>query len=285
MRMRLGSTASLFCLLGTVALGASGCLPQGAIPTSTRVQATASPAMTAPPTTEPRSTATPGTRALPAEAIMILSPGPGSKITSPIQLTGEADPTFEQTLAVRLLSMDGTTMTSLSTTIQADAGQRGRFAVQVPVDVPGPQQAMLQVFATSPRDGGVTHLASEIVTLLPDGSSGAQTQPASPQPERIMIDQPGPGQKLTGGTVHLSGFALASFEQTLVVELYDGAGQQLASRPVIVSAPDMGVPGPFQTDLAYPAAASGPGRVVVRDISPANGADVHLASVEVSLSP
>lgn len=285
MRATFRSTTSLLCLLGTIALAASGCRPQAAIATASPVQATASPPTVAPTASGARATGAPAERVLPREAITILSPGPGSKVASPVQLSGEADPTFEQTLAVRVVSMDGTTMTSLSTTIRADAGQRGPFAVQIPVDVPQPQQAMLQVYAASPRDGGFTHLASVIVTLLPQGAPGEQIRPASAQPERIVIDQPGPGQSLTGGKVHIAGFALASFEQTLVVELYDGEGRRLASQPVIISAPDMGVPGPFQTDLAYPATASGPGRVVVRDISPANGADVHLASVEASLSP
>ncbi len=37
--------------------------------------------------------------------------------------------------------------------------------------------------------------------------------------------------------------------------------------------------------LAYTLAAAGPGRIIVHDISPAFGGDVHLSSVEVQLQP
>ncbi|HLC04664.1 MAG TPA: hypothetical protein VJK02_16640 [Anaerolineales bacterium] len=62
-------------------------------------------------------------------------------------------------------------------------------------------------------------------------------------------------------------------------------GNVVASQAVIVNAPDLGQPGPYTADLPYGVAASGPGRVVVRDVSPAFGGDVHPASVEVDLKP
>jgi hypothetical protein len=85
--------------------------------------------------------------------------------------------------------------------------------------------------------------------------------------------------------LHVQGIALASFEQTLLIELHDADGNVVASQSVIVNAPDLGEPGPFSADIPYSVSAPGPGRVVVRDLSPAFGGDVHLASVEVDLTP
>jgi hypothetical protein len=65
----------------------------------------------------------------------------------------------------------------------------------------------------------------------------------------------------------------------------DENGNVAGQQPTIVSAPDIGVPGPFSVEIAYQVTASGPGRIVVRDPSPAFGGDVHLSSVEVSLEP
>ncbi len=62
-------------------------------------------------------------------------------------------------------------------------------------------------------------------------------------------------------------------------------GNQLAEEPVIVNAPDLGQPGPFEADLSYMLDQPGTGRVVVRDVSPAFGGDTHLASVDVRLQP
>jgi hypothetical protein len=217
------------------------------------------------------------------EAILIRSPGAGSHLTTPIQLRGQADPTAEQTLGVKLLAADGSELASLTTTIQADVGQRGSFDVEIPFTVSQPRQAFIQVFATSPRDGGVIHLASVGVQLAPDGAP--DVRPAEAHPEQIAIRQPQAGETIAGGVLHVEGFGVAGFEGTLVIDLYDAGGDKLAEQPVIVAAPDMGQPGSFDADLSYNLTRPGPGRLVVRDVSPAFGGDVHLASVEVTLKP
>jgi hypothetical protein len=231
----------------------------------------------------PQAGTTPASGGRPAEAILILQPGPGSHLTSPIHIEGLADPTFEQTLAVRLVLADGTEVASLPATITAEIGQKGPFKAELVFNVPGGGNAFLQVYSQSARDGGVTHLASVGVTLISDGP--ATVVPVMPHPEDIAIVQPHPAQTVSGGSLHVEGIALASFEQTLLIELYDADGNLVASQPVIVTAPDLGQPGPFVADIAYAVATSGPGRVVVRDVSPAFGGDVHLASVEVDLNP
>ncbi len=220
----------------------------------------------------------------PEEAILIREPGPGSRIVNGVlRVAGEADPTFEQNLVIRLLLVDGTELALLPTTIQADIGARGSFAVEVPFAVSGEQQAFVQVYATSARDGGVTHLSSVGLTLADSGDE--QIVLVEAHPERIQISQPALGDTISGGMVTVAGTALASFEQTLVVEVLDEAGEVLNSQPIIVAAPDLGQPGPFSLELAYEVATAMPGRIVVRDPSPAFGGDVHLASVEVRLEP
>jgi hypothetical protein len=83
----------------------------------------------------------------------------------------------------------------------------------------------------------------------------------------------------------VEGIALASFEQTLVVEVPDSEGNVVGSQPIIVQAQDWGEPGPHSADVPYQVEAAGPGRIVVRDPSVAFVGDVHLASVEVMLEP
>lgn len=257
-----------------------------------------SPATLSPSTTEAAepvatptlaASATPGPTAAveepvrPDEAIQILEPGPGSRLTTPIRVAGVADPTFEQALVVRLVLADGTEVALVPAQISAEIGQRGPFAVDVPFTISGEEQAFIQVYATSARDGGVTHLNAVGVTITDAGV--AEIVPATPQPERIAIFQPAPGATVSGGMVHIEGFGLAGFEQTLVVEVQNEAGEVVSSQPIMVEAPDLGQPGPFQADVPYMVTAAGAGRVVVRDPSPAFGGDVHVSSVEVNLEP
>lgn len=232
-------------------------------------------------TTPAETTPDPGTAEPGEEAILILEPGNGSRVTSPVRVAGIADPTFEQALVVRLVLDDGSELTLEPAQIDAELGQRGPFEVEVPFSVSGERQAFIQVYATSARDGGVTHLAAVGVTITDAGPE--EIVPATPHPERIAIFEPQNTATLSGNVVHVEGFALASFEQTLVVEVLDTAGNVIASEPIIVQAPDLGQPGPFSADVPYTVAETGPGRIVVRDPSPAFGGDTHLASVEVTL--
>lgn len=276
------SLTVLCCLIFVTA----GCAPRAetAVPVTSPPPATATQVATAVPTTLSNPDQ-PQAVEQPAEAIQITQPGPGSQIAnSPLHVTGVADPTFEQTLVVRLLLDDGTVLAESPTIIQADVGQRGLFAVDIPFSAADTaRQAFVQVYAASARDGGITHLSSVGVTLANGGADQITT--LEPHPERIQISQPALGEAISGGTVMVAGVALASFEQTLVVELLDEAGLVLASQPVTVQAPDVGQPGPFSVELAYQTASSGNGRLVIRDISPAFGGDVHLSSVEVMIAP
>lgn len=246
---------------------------------------TATPAAPNTPTVEPTLpvTSVQPTPELPEESILILEPGPGSRLTSPARVAGVSDPTFEQSLAVRMVLDDGTELVVVPVQIQADIGQRGNFEVEVPFDIGEERQAFIQVYAASARDGGITHLAAVGVRIAPAGPQDIVTR--TPHPEQIVIFQPAPGETVSGGVAHVEGFGLASFEQNLIVEVLDQDGQVIGSQPVTVQAPDLGIPGPFSADLPYTLAASGAGRIVVRDPSPAFAGDTHLSSVEITLEP
>ena len=219
----------------------------------------------------------------PDDAILILEPGPGSHLISPLHIAGMADSTFEQNLVIRVVLDDGTELALTPTTIQSELGQRGPFAVDIPFTITGERQAFIQVYATSARDGGITHLSSVGVTLTE--TDPVDIRPVTDTSERINIYTPSLGSTVSGGVAHVEGFALASFEQHLLVEVLDVDGNLIGFSPVIVTAPDLGIPGPFVVDVPYTLGEAAPGRIVVRDPSPAFDGDVHLASIEVQLEP
>ena len=182
-------------------------------PTDTELPPAPATNTTAPPTATVGSPVPP---ARPDEAIMVLSPGPGSVVTSPVTVSGIADPTFEQTLVVRIFTIDGAELALTPTIIQADLGIRGPFSVDVPFAVGADTNGFIQVFVESARDGGITHL--ETVSVILSAAGPANIVPAPAYPEQIHIQAPTLGQVVSGGTVRVRGFALASFEQTLVID-------------------------------------------------------------------
>lgn len=260
-----------------------------------RPTATGAPSLLPRPTTRPAATATsaPFDKAqdepfgdaqdAPQEAILILEPGPGSQLTSPMRVAGIADPTFEQALGVRLVLADGTLLAEQGVIIEAELGQRGPFEGQIEFEVGGERNALVQVFSDGARDGRITHLSSVGVVLSEKGLPSVTAGEA--HPERIVIEQPQAGDAVSGGTVHVQGVGWASFEGTLVVRVLDEAGAEVGSKPLIVDAPEMGMPGIFNVDVPYTVDGAGPGRVMVVDPLPAFDGLGHVASVEVQLEP
>jgi hypothetical protein len=256
--------------------------PTAQTPEAAETPASPTPTAETAPTPYPAPGETPPAEAY-EEAIYIREPGPGSVVTSPVRIAGTADPAFEQTLVVRILTAEGEEIALQPTTIQAEIGQRGPYEIQVSFDIPFEQQGFIQVYRESPRDGQIEHLHSVGVTLSPTGPAAIRTM--EPHQERIILFSPANRAVVQGGTVHVEGFALASFEQHLLIELQDENGEVIGSSPVTVQAPDLGQPGPFRVDLSYRTNREGPGRLVVRDPSAAFQGDVHVSSVAVEIRP
>jgi hypothetical protein len=225
---------------------------------------------------------------LPEEAILILTPGSGSRLVGEVHVEGIADSTFEQNLVIQVVALgegQPEVIAQQPATIQVELGQRGPFAADIIFNLEGDveQPGEVRVSSSSPRDGGLTHLASAQVTLAASGLPELRT--ADPHDELIVITAPSAGDTVGGGAVRVEGVGLASFEQTLLVELYDVDGHSISRAGVTVAAPDYGNWGPFYADLLYSVTAPGPARIVVSDLSPAFGQTLHLASVEVRLEP
>jgi len=112
------------------------------------------------------------------EAILITSPKPGEVISSPVQVVGISDPTFEQHLAIQVVGGEGSPIGYGAAVIAADWGQRGPFEAQVAFTLPASEEpGRIIVFADSPRDGGLVHLSSVEVTLAPTSESPAAETP------------------------------------------------------------------------------------------------------------
>ena len=268
---KLAATATLHVVLSTQA------------PTAGPV---ASP--TSPPTVVPGSPHVP-------EVILILNPGNSSSVTSPVRVTGEADPTFEQNLVVQISDANGKVIATKPATIQGLGAVRGPFDVQVPFAVAAAGPGRISVFSTSARDGGLVHLASVEVTLLNGGAAAATTGPI--HNETYIILQPAPRASVSGGRLHVTGFSDYVFEGQLSLALCGQGGSgtpepicgtadnMLASGTATITAPDVGQPGPFAGDLTYHVSATVQARLVVFSRSARDGGLVHLTTVVVQLAP
>jgi hypothetical protein len=271
-------------------------------PAATRALATATkPASTATPQGGAGATKLPPTATIAAgfpqlpEAILIAAPGLTSAIVSPVSVSGQADPTFEQNLVAKVSGEDGLLISSKPTTIQAEAGKRGAFSLSLAFKVTKEQAGRVAVYSLSPKDGGLIHFSSVEVTLKLNGT--ASIQPGQQKNEVLLITQPAAAASASGGKLHVEGWSGPVFENQVVVILCGegGSGKAdpfcgtvdniLARVPVTIQAPDVGQPGPFSVDLIYKVSKAVSGRVAVYYTSPRDGYLLHLASVPVQLKP
>lgn len=230
------------------------------------------------------------------EAIFLAEPGTNSMVTSPVHIRGAASPTFEQNLVISISGEDGREITRISTIIQAEAGQRGNYAVDVPFTLTKNQSGRISVWDSSPKDGSMISLASVEVNLLASGT--AELKPANVEiPESIQIDLPTHATEVSGGTVEFSGFSDPVFENTLTVvicgEGSDGISDPLCGTKnnilsmtnVNVQAPEPGQRGPFAGSIPYTVTGDVHGSLLIYSTSPRDGGILHLSSRAITLKP
>ena len=93
--------------------------------------------------------------------ILVETPAPGDKVSSPIHVAGTAN-TFEATLQLRVVQ-NGRKLYEHFVTATSGSGQRGTFAWDIPIDATGP--ATLVAFEYSAKDGSEIHKVEIPVTL------------------------------------------------------------------------------------------------------------------------
>jgi len=252
------------------------------LPATPRPVGTVVPRPTAPAATPALTPGVPPPANRALEAIVITQPLVTAAVVSPVHVEGEADPTFEQTLAIHILDVEGRVVGQGTAHINANVGQRGPYSADISFNVENEEPGRIIVYSTSARDGHTVHLNSVEVKLKPSGSATPGIAPASTV-ESIVIASPAPGATVTP-TLTLSGEAAPTFEQHLSMLIRDATGNVIGTGSTTINA-DAGQRGPFSLTLTYTTASAGPGRIVVYDTSPRDGGIVHLASVEVMLSP
>jgi hypothetical protein len=101
------------------------------------------------------------------ESIVITAPAANATLRGSVQVSGFSDPTFEQTLIVEVRGAGNSQLARETTPVNAAAGQRGSFSVNVVFHVSQAQAGRIVVYALSARDGKTTHLSSIEVNLQP----------------------------------------------------------------------------------------------------------------------
>ena len=102
----------------------------------------------------------------PPERLQINSPASLSTVTSPISVSGIGQAVQHNELGLRVRDQSGAEIGVGNANVTGPLGQRGPFSGTVSYTLSGgTQPGRLEVFDTSPRDGGLINLSSVELTL------------------------------------------------------------------------------------------------------------------------
>ena len=214
-------------------------------------------------------------------AIQILSPGPASKVISPIRLNAYLTPGDKGNVRIELFGEDGrvltrkvlayTTPTRLQVVTELDfeisaAGELGRLTI-----------------STADQEGREIAVASIDLLLLSLGE--ADITPSADRLDRIIIQEPAPKTLIQGGNLRVSGFIRPSGETLTWVELIGADNKVVGYRLLTVAEPQETGHTPFSVDVPYSVSDTSWVRLSISQRDGRIPGIINLSSRELLLSP
>ena len=231
-----------------------------------------------PPTLAPTETPTESPSARSAQ-IQIQSPGPMSKVTSPMHLRMLVVSGDSKLVQIDLVGEDGRLLARKLERVPTQAG--GYYvSLKIPFEVRAAAELGRVTISTKDSHGRLQSLAAEHVLLLSVGE--AEIAPAGDQAERVVLYSPKNRDLATGGILHVEGRYLPFNTQPLVLELLDPKGMTVGLRVLNFTSTDEQT---FATTVPYKATETTEARLVIRQDDVRLPGLMYWYSLEVTLIP
>jgi hypothetical protein len=220
--------------------------------------------------------------ALSSAAIQILSPGPLSKVLTPIRMRGYVLPGYRNMIRVELYGEDGRLIFRKLAPVFTEF-KWAYFTMDIPFETRAAAElARLQV-STEDENGGTVALLAVHLILLSEGYE--ELNPPGSLNERCTLLLPLAGATASGGTLTVAGEFRPFNTQPLIVELVTADGAIVANRWFAVPAGAEGGLMPFSADLTYSVETTIVARLVVRQVDDRISGNIYLFSQPVTLAP
>lgn len=241
--------------------------------------ATSTPTETSiPPTSTSTPTATPAPSA-PISQIQIYSPGPMSKVTSPIQLRMQVVSGGSQLVQIELQGEDGRLLARTLERIKSFPG--GVYVtLRIPFEILTAAEVGRITVSTKDGYGRLQSLSTVHVLLLSVGPE--EINPAGDLSERVVLYQPGAKDTPSGGVLYIEGRYLPFNDNPVILELQDEEGNTVGLRV-------LGFPGvdeqTLSTTIPYKISAPTEARLILRQDDDHMAGQVYLFSREITINP
>jgi len=230
---------------------------------------------------DPTITLTP-TPDLPPAGVQIMSPGPASKVVSPLEVYVNLRPGSRGNVIFELLGEDGRLLVRKILSVNPD--RRLNVSTDLEFEIPVVAEAGRLVVSSEDDSGRVVVLSSVDLLLLSIGLN--DVTPGGAKPETLIIREPIVSTLIQGGSLIISGVAKTAGEGQLTIELIADDGRRLINPRLVPLPPD-----PensyieYSIELPYSVEKTTWVLVVVSESSGRIPGITHLSSVRVLLSP
>jgi hypothetical protein len=245
------------------------------------------PSTETPPPLPPLEPATLAATSIPqptadSAAIQMLSPGPLSKIVSPLIVNGYAVPGYDDKGHLELYGEDGRLLASQL--LQLNTPHKwALFYLELTFHSGSVGELGRLSLSTLDKYGRITAVNSVHLLLLSEGSS--IVNPPGNLQERCVIEKPVVGQRVSGGILSVSGKMQPFNNLPLTAELISRDGQIIGTGLVPIStAPDGGYQS-FRVDIPYRIPNASWVLLVVRQFDDRISGIMYLFSQEILLNP
>ncbi|PWH16609.1 MAG: hypothetical protein DDG60_03765 [Anaerolineae bacterium] len=256
-------------------------------PTLTPTVALLTPSATSPwrrtrtPSPTPTITLTPTLDVTTRIPLRIVSPGPLSKVVSPIPFIVHITPDYTGLTRIELIGEDGRELYRKVFKTYSNIGYFTRVDEKITFQIPGAAEiARLQISTYDPK-GNILAFNSVRLLLLSTGEN--QFTPPYPAQDRIGLRLKREAE-IAGGTLNLEGEINPINDTPLIIELFDPDGRIVGSR-LVQLAPADGKFQPFRTDIPYQVLERTPIRLVLRQSDDRISGLAYLYSLPIFLSP
>ncbi len=217
-----------------------------------------------------------------AAAIQILTPGPLSKVRSPIKLHSYVVPGYDNLARIELYGEDGRLLARRLLRLYTLA-KWAYLSVEIPFEVQAAAEVARLQINTQDQFGRPRALISVHLLLLSAGYE--EINPPGNLDERCVLESPSAGTRVSKGKLTVSGQMRPLNSQPLVIELITPSGAVVGSKMVAVQpAPDGGYI-PFTVDLTYSIPSATWVRLTIRQSDERIAGTMYLFSQEVYLIP
>lgn len=219
---------------------------------------------------------------IPGAEIQIASPGPLSKIASPLSIIAYVTQGADGNAQVELWGEDGRLMYRRIFNFLTPNPQ-GRLVIKFGFETAGVAETAQLVIQTRDVHGRMKALASQEIILLAEGETDLNVAGDLLAP--IVIQQPQDMTLVKGEALNVSGLVRTSSDQPLLVELVAADGKVVGSRLAGVVPTEKGEHHPFSTDIPFQVDAPTWVRVIVSERGGRFPGAKNIATLEVLLSP